>query len=277
MTAFILFKFKEYVQLSRYDITVPNINMPMIQYNTKIYKGVTNSIDFIVRDNDRKPVKLQGLILKARIQPVEGDQPLLLEKEVTIIDDLGGKAQLILDPQDIQDWLLGYYRFTISCIDNNMVETYLFTDINKDTFGTFQLMDGVATSIDPAIELLSKDFTERPYGDYSIMWTTGALVGDSQRGTVNGLHSIAIYTTNFQGKFWIQASLSIEPPLDSEWFNIPLSGEVDYLTFDSTTIKDGKQYAKFLNFSLNAYWVRFAYYADVIANKGTFDKILYKN
>ena len=246
MTAFILFKFKEYVQLSRYDITVPNINMPMIQYNTKIYKGVTNSIDFIVRDNDRKPVKLQGLILKARIQPVEGDQPLLLEKEVTIIDD-------------------------------NMVETYLFTDINKDTFGTFQLMDGVATSIDPAIELLSKDFTERPYGDYSIMWTTGALVGDSQRGTVNGLHSIAIYTTNFQGKFWIQASLSIEPPLDSEWFNIPLSGEVDYLTFDSTTIKDGKQYAKFLNFSLNAYWVRFAYYADVIANKGTFDKILYKN
>ena len=277
MTAFILFKYKEYIQLTKTDINVPNINMPMIQYNTKIYKGITNSIDFIVRDNDRKPVSLTGLLLNARIQRVDGDQTLLLCKQINIIDEKAGKAQLILNDSDIQHWDTGYYRFTVSTIDINQIESYLFTDINKNTYGTFQIMDGVAVSIDPAKEIYSKHFTERPYGDYSIMWTTSALTGDSQLGQANGLHTVAIYTTNFQGKFWIQSSLSIEPPLDSEWFTIPIGDATEYLEFNETTLRDGKQYAKIINFSLNAYWVRFAYWADKISNTGTFDKILYKN
>lgn len=262
--------------------------MPMIQYDTKIYKGITNSIDFVVKDNDRKTVKLVGQQLTAKIYRVDqslgstpvalvGTQELLLKKTVSIVDETAGRARLILRPDEILKWQPGMYKFNIVSSSDDGVDTCLYTDINKNAYGSFQLIDGIAVGISPAVEIDSAQFTVKPYGDYNVTYVTSALPGDAQTVQSNGTHTVAIYTTNFQGRFWIQASLSIEPPLDNEWFNIPIGVGTDYMIFDSTTVRNGQQYAKVINFSLNAYWVRFMYYANAVQNTGTFDKILYKS
>jgi hypothetical protein len=288
MSLFTLFKFKEYITLAQFNSNTVNVNLPMIQYDTKIYKGITNSIDFVVKDNDRKTVKLVGQQLTAKIYrvdqsqgktpvPLVGSQELLLKKTVAIVDETAGKAQLILLPEEVHQWMPGLYRFNIISTTDQGVDTCLYTDINKNAYGTFQLIDGIAVSIAPAIEVLASDFSVKPYGDYQVRYVTSALPGDAQTGQANGTHTVAIYTTNFQGRFWIQASLSIEPPLDNEWFSIPIGTTTEFMIFDSTTVGNGQQYAKMVNFSLNAYWVRFIYYADAVQNTGTFDKILYKS
>jgi hypothetical protein len=267
----VLFKFKEYVQLWQTDRNVPNINGPMIQYNTKIYKGATNTIDFVVRNNDRKAVNLIGYQIEALIQRC--DQPeLLLTKSVIPLNETAGKAQLTLLPGDINDWLAGFYRYTIRLTDVTGKQEFLYTDVNRSTFGTFELIEGTGVALVPSIEIKGSDFTPYPYNEYDNTWTTGALAGDAQDNQSNGLHTVVAYTSDkFLGEFWIQASLTTQPPQREDWFDIrliPSSSSFHYTEDDSPRIK-------VFNFTGNYYWVRM-FYKSSPKNSGTFDKILYK-
>lgn len=278
-----LFKFKEYVQLCQADRNVPNINLPMIQYNIKIYKGVTNTIDFMVRNNDRKPINLVGYKIEALIQRVEHPE-LLLQKYVQPIDEQGGKCQLILTSNEIKNWMGGYYRYSIRLTDQSGRTEYLYTDINRSSYGTFELIEGMASSLVPAIDInaftpypfsqYAYSYAPYPYpfGDYENIWTTGALAGDAQVNQSNGIHTMVPYTRDFTGHFWIQASLSINAPDHIDWFNIQLSPNHFHFSY---TEKYNPP-VKVFNFTGNYYWVRAFFKVDPM-NKGTFDKILYKN
>ena len=267
----ILFKFPEYVQLWQTDRNVPNINGPMIQYNTKIYKGATNTIDFVTRNNDRKPVNLVGYQMSALIQRVEYPE-ILLEKSVYATDELAGKARLTLLPEDINQWTEGYYRYSIRITDVTGKQEFLYTDVNRSTTGNFELIEGMSVSLAPALTVVSNQFTPYPFGYYDTTFSTGAIAGDAQAGRSNGMHTVVAYTTDFVGDFWIQGSLTLRTPNETDWFDIPLSSTAAQFTYgigNTTNIK-------VFNFTGNYYWIRMFYRADQL-NTGTFDKILYKN
>lgn len=268
----ILFRFKEYVQLWQTDRNIPNINGPMIQYNTKIYKGATNTIDFVIRNNDRKPVKLVGYQIEALIQRTEQPE-ILLKKPITIIDELAGKCQLVLLPGDIESWLAGFYRYSIRLTDVTEKQEYLYTDVNRTTFGQFELIEGMEVSLAPAVELDASKFTPTPAGEYENTWNTGALAGDAQDNKSNGMHTIVVYTENqFLGEFWVQGSLTVQAPQDTDWFDIqmsPNSAHFNYTASESPRIK-------VFNFVGNYYWIRMFYKIDPL-NSGKFVKVLYKS
>jgi hypothetical protein len=280
-----LFMFREYVQLCQADRNVPNINLPMIQYNTKIYKGVGNTIDFVVRNNDRKPVNLVGYQIEALIQRVENAE-VLLEKPVQATDDAAGRCRLTLTLNEIADWDGGYYRYAIRLTDVTGRTEYLYTDINRSSFGNFELIEGMASSLTPATKV--EFFTPYPYdrnayiynpypypfADYENVWSTGALQGDAQSNQANGIHTLVAYTDNFLGDFWIQGSLALNAPDPHhiDWFNIQLTPGVAHFTYT----EEYSPPIKVFNFTGNYYWVR-AFYKVHPLNKGRFDKILYKN
>lgn len=281
----VLFKFKEYIQLWLTNGNIPNTNPPMIQYNTKIYKGATNTIDFVVRNNDRKPVNLVGYQIEALIERVENPE-LLLEKPVQAIDDVQGKAQLILYPGEIESWYGGFYRYSIRLTDITGKQSYLYTDVNRSTYTTFELLEGLQQALAPATEIEASQFTPYALGYYNVsapnapspsdnyvnIWTTGALEGDAQKLQSNGMHTVVVYTSgNFLGRFWIQGSLSTDAPQETDWFDIALTSETfffPYTPVDSPRIR-------VFNFTGNYYWIRMFYQADQM-NTGFFDKVLYK-
>lgn len=272
MTDQILFKFKEYVQLWKTGGMAPNINPPMIQYDTKIYKGASNVIDFVVRNNDRKPVNLVGSQVFALIQRVEQPE-LLREKAVHITDDKAGKARLNLSEADIQDLDGGYYNYSIKLVDQTGRHEFLYTDVNRSTVGTFELIEGVEVALVPAKEIDATQFSPVNDGYLTYHYTSGALQGDAQSGKSNGMHTVVVYTSNiFVGTFTVQASLALQPPTDNDWFNIQLTSataEYDYTPNNSPSIQ-------VFNFTGSYYWIRFQYKVDA-SNRGSFDKVLYKN
>ena len=281
MPTVFLFKFPEYVPLVKWDAYAPNVNWPMIQYDTKIFKGVTNSIDFVVRNNDRKPIKLVDYQIQAQIQQVNvpsNSQGFLPEvnliKNCVVINELDGKVRLDLLPEDIDTWSPGYYRYVIQLTDGQGRTEYLYTDINKNTFGTFELREGIISSLMPPITIESAQFTPTPVDSFiGTAYMTGAIPGDAQAGRANGSHTIAVYQTRYQGKFWIQGSLTNEAPLPAEWFDIKIGDKKTYYEF---TTKNNAQGPTLFNFSMNVYWLRFLY-QPIDANKGVFLKVLYKN
>ena len=279
MSKVYLYKYREYVQLTQDDRNVPNINLPMIQYNTKVYKGVTNTIDFVIRNNDRKPISIVGYTLVAQIREVNNQtnatlpNEILLEKNLVIVDETAGKAKLILQPDDIENWASGYYQYTIRTIDQNSQNELLYTDINKDTWGSFELIEGISSSVVPPQEILGSHFTPQPVGyGFDTKWATGALAGDAQSQRANGTHTLTVYTTNWLGKIWVEGSLSNQPPLQSDWFYIPLTANSDYIELSTLNTTS----PILINFTMNLYWLRVSYQPNSI-NKGSFDKILYKN
>jgi len=291
MPTVFLYSFKEYVQLLQFDANPQLVNWPMTIYDTKLYKGVTNNIDFVIRNNERRPINLVGLTLQATIQDqLTGEVVLTKNVEVTVA--IQGKARLTLDPGETEDLTAGYYNYSIQNTDVNGISQLFYTDINQSGIGTFELFDGVLRTMLPATEVLAAQFTQTPIGNNDdVMFVTGSFPGDAQTQRANGMHTVAVYQTRFLGKFFIQASLSNNNPMPSEWFFIPLQpGPDPTYTFDYTN-NQGPGPTLF-NFDLNAYWVRFGYipvwsgidspisvdqFATLIVNDGVFNKILYKS
>ena len=291
MPTVFLYSFKEYVQLLQFDANPQLVNWPMTIYDTKLYKGVTNTIDFVIRNNERRPINLVGLTLQATIQDqLTGEVVLTKNVEVTVA--IQGKARLVLDPGEVEDLNAGYYNYSIQNIDVNGISQLFYTDINQSSIGSFELFDGVLRTMLPATEVLAAQFTQTPIGNNDdVMFVTGSFPGDAQTQRANGMHTVAVYQTRFIGKFFIQASLSNNNPMPSEWFFIPLMPGPDPMyTFDYTN-NQGIGPTLF-NFDLNAYWVRFGYipiwsgidspisvdeFATLIVNDGVFHKILYKS
>jgi hypothetical protein len=268
----VLFKFKEYVQLWQTGGIAPNTNEPMIQYNTKIYKGATNVIDFVVRNNDRKPVNLAGYQISAAIQRVEQPE-LLLQKSVVSLDDKAGKARLTFAPIDIQNLLAGYYTYSIILTDVTGRDEFLYTDINRSTTGSFELIEGIEVALSPAIEITAADFIPVNDGYLTYHYVSGALPGDAQAGRTNGMHTVVAYTSNgFLGWLKIQASLTVQPPTDTDWFDIQLTENTSEFTYTPTNTPAIQAF----NFTGNYYWIRALYKNDAM-NQGSFDKVLYKN
>lgn len=278
MSLVYLYKYREYVQLLQDDRNVPNVNFPMIIYDTKVYKGVTNYIDFQIRNNDRKPINMVGFDLVVQIREVDNptnakaSTPILLEKLAVRVDETAGKFRLVLNPEDIADWDSGYYRYNVRTVDPTGVNELLFTDINKSVLGSFELLDGMSSSVVPAKEILFNHFTPSPY-TYQLHteYVTGAIPGDAQDQRPSGTHTFVAYTTKWQGKIWIEGSLSVSPPLPAEWFPVQLTANSDFFEYRDENFVG----TKLFNFTMNLFWVRIRIQPSIV-NQGKFDKILYK-
>lgn len=61
--------------------------------------------------------------------------------------------------------------------------------------------------------------------------------GDSYYGYTDGVHTVAIYGTNFTGRVKIQGTLATNPT-DNDWFDILLSG-LPYKDYNSYTGVEG--------------------------------------
>ena len=63
--------------------------------------------------------------------------------------------------------------------------------------------------------------------------TGGSVKASGYYGYSDGVYTIAIYTTNFTGRIYIQGTLASEP-IETDWFDISLTGS-SYLDFISST------------------------------------------
>lgn len=260
------------VQLSLTDHNSPlTYNRPMYTYNTRVYKNNDNIIEFVVRNNDRLPVRLIGADMSMIIQHV-ATQTVVLEKSLQITDEINGRAQVVLTADDTRDWSLGNYQYNIRIKRNQGGKEVLYFDVNNDAFGSFDLFDGVGGTFIPPVTLLGSQLTNITpnWDNMHPSLVSGAIDATNDAGNQRGLFTIAIYQTNWMGTFKVQGSLQNLSPTETSWFDIELYPGITSQHFDGTVSSPLG-----INFAINVRWIRFI--ADFDANNlGTFDKIVYK-
>jgi len=270
MSVVYLYHYKLPVQLSQTDHGAPNLSRPMYNYHIKLYKNNHNRVDFVIRNNDKKPVKLLDCVVSVTIQHVESGQTYL-QKTAAVTDEIKGRAQLYVSPTECVGWPLGGYTFTVSLRKPGYQDEYLFVDVNNHVQGEFELLDTLGHELIPAQEIKAEQFTPviLDWDTQLQVYRSGALPARNQVGQHSGFHTCVVYTRNWRGTFQVEASLQNLAPTDDSWFTVPLNGEANHVfTSESPSCQP-------FNFGLNARWIRFTY-APHIENHGEFVKVLYK-
>jgi len=235
-----------------FDPQVRNVNMPTVNYQTKVYKNSFQTIDFVIRTNDRKPVKLVDCYLTATVKNVNSNT-VVLDKAVKVVDEPNGRAQLLITPDDTRNWPIGGYIYSVSIKrPNSPGSEFLYVDIDNNAQGTFDLYDSVAGTLIPAITLKATELTPITvdWDEMNMNLISGAIPAHNQVGNENGLFSIAVYQNTWIGSFKVQGSLSNLAPTDKSWFDIPST----IFYFDGAISSPTP-----FNFNISTRWIRFVF------------------
>lgn len=242
----------------------------MYNYHIKLYKNNHNRVDFVIRNNDKKPVRLLDCVVSVTIQHVESGQTYL-QKQAVVTDEIKGRAQLYVSPTECGGWPVGGYKFTVQLRKPGFQDEYLFVDVNNQVQGEFELLETLGSELIPAQEITSDQFTPViiDWDTQRQVYRSGALPARNQVGQHSGFHTCVVYTDSWRGTFSVEASLQNLAPTDDSWFPVPLLGLASYaFTTQTPSVMP-------FNFGLNARWIRFTYEPHV-DNLGQFVKVLYK-
>lgn len=290
MATNILYKYIMRIDLSRSSPN-RNLNTPMNKSNFKVNKGYDTVIEFIIRDTDRKPIKLIDKKIEILVLDVKTNI-LILSKPAKIIDEQKGICSIIFNPLDMMNLESKSYAYSIKLTSGNGLTEVLFIDQNQNSRGYFDLNhDSFPQSI-PTIVIptfisqnnKNQSTTNLPNSNLTPMtgwdgtkfnlltprWKSSAYSGESL--SHNNLHTIAIYLNNFTGNVYIQGSLTESvSEFDDDWFNINPDGYSNCINFVSASGIES------YNFLCSIKWIRFFIQPTPVLNAGGITQILLRN
>jgi hypothetical protein len=261
----VLYQFTKTIWLTRGNAGAPNYNLPMNEFQWRVYKRVENNIDFIVRTVDRVPIDLTGAGLLGTIMDPDTGRALL-QRQLNIINPTQGQATWTFLPSDTHDWEPGIYNYSVILLNTDSSQEVLYIDQNQLAKGQFSVDDGLLPDNAKVYEVRMPDWT--PYNPEfnntgETVYRSSALPGNMQASLPSPLHTVAIYPRGFFGVIRIQGSLAQVPDIEEDWFTINLSNQQQDIYFNGE-----KHHVEAFNFFMNLQWVRFEYHipAGVFAN-----------
>jgi hypothetical protein len=262
MSKVTLYSTKRRIDLTLHGDAVPNWNYPMQTPDFRAYKGATTDVEFIVRNVDRKPVPLTDVMLVLNVLDIQSRQ-VLFQLPLITLDAQRALARVTLLPEHLMLLDTGFYAFSVARSDGRL----LYVDQYDQARGFFEVMDGAAPVAKPTLAIPRTAF--RPYRERDID-QLGFVSGAYSAANIHGLHTFAVYTDRFDGKFWVQGSLEQDPPeYDYGWFNLPLRGELTHMFHRVSGVTCFNVEAK-----LN--WIRFRFEQDLL-NHGEVTQVLLRN
>ena len=222
-------------------------NMPMYNTDITLWKGVDNTIEFSIRNHDRKSVVLEeGTILKF----VATNQKMRqrIEKELEVISEALGRYKITLTPTELNDVDCGDFVGYV-CVDNGTTKELLYTGTDWYPYFNVEVKPNRLELIEDATEFTAEDFNRDVYqNDYDgkiyETFTSSMIEAD-----VTPYHSCMVKLEEFVGEIKIQGSTEDNPEHnENDWIDIA-SKSFEEPT-DENVLLSGE--GKFI-------WVRFQY------------------
>ena len=105
-------------------------------------------------------------------------------------------------------------------------------------------------------------------------YITSPLAGSAMRtGACNGLNTISIQNSGFEGSFQLQGTLLTNPTTDNDWFTINPHGQTNIFGAINVNNTTNAQFTEAFTFDGNFMYIRIKF--NII--KGSIDKLLYRS
>lgn len=190
---------------------------PVYSRTLKVYRGIDNRLQFRLLNADQKPVTITGLPIFVAF---DENQNLILEKYCTVTDDGSTKeTRGMFDVTVTEDDLLPikqqYLNYNIYIDEGIGSRTLTYANRNFDSSGIIYI-DGRSFP-GPKASIVVTNFY--PYNN---KWYAGNLGENSiylhpDVNNSNFLHTVAIYTSNYQGNIKLQATLETTVTGANNW------------------------------------------------------------
>lgn len=186
-----------------------------------LFKGVDNSIDFVVKNSDRRLENLGDKSYSIVIVDVQLGK-VILEKDLVVINALRGHCRLTVSMTEMMNVDYGYLRYSI-LVHNKGTKSLVFTDQHRGYFGWLEVFDGaIPPPMPPQVLTIEEDFMHVkkgiPHLDYMV---SNPIKGNAQLATGCSRTTMQIILDKFEGDILIEASLCNNVPYgDKEWFTL---------------------------------------------------------
>ena len=248
-------------QYNRYYKRSTTVNSPTSYQPFVLNKGVDNHIQLVINDRSRRTADINNVTIKGKLIK-RNDQTIVVTKNAIVDSYDDAKITFKLVPGDIANLSPTLYDFAITSVNNDGEEFLLSPQLNTTGQFTVEVRDGPLPAM-PEVTALTSFTGGAGATDPQFSSSTN---GSVLKGSRDGLHTVAIYTTNFKGKIYVQGTVEAEPT-DSDYFLIDTNGLTGHENYASATSG-----VRAINFVHNLYKVRF-YYEATADNAGTVDKI----
>lgn len=242
---------------------------PMNIRKMSIHKGLTNTLNFVVRDRDRKLQDVANNTVSAyMVSQIDGTR--LVTKPLTN-GTSKGQLTLTLTEGDLRNITPGLYSMYVTYNTTDCDDYPLYADQNNNIKFDVEVT-AQATLVPPATESSNVFFqvanTLVGGGGNANIFVSNSLTGNQMGNFINSQHSMAIYPQAFTGNIWIQGSCLTTLPdqedaVDWDWFNIK------QISLSNTST------VQYVNFVINANWLRIKYIPD--NNTSVITQVLVRN
>lgn len=227
-------KLNTYFNLLVGTLQEEKFNMPLYNTDITLWKGVDNTIEFSIRNHDRKSVSFgNGVSLKF----VAINQPLnqKIEKDMEVVNAALGRYKIVISDKELKDFDCGTFIGHVSVIDGEN-EELLYSGTDWYPYFNVEIKPNKMDLKDESETLDGESFNREivmDMGREMEYFTSSVFKADK-----SPYHTITAKLKDFIGVVKLQGSTMETPGLgDSEWFDIYVK---EYLDFEDNKPSEDK-------------------------------------
>lgn len=258
------------------DPTIHGVNRVMYQHDLKIQKGIKNKVQIQFKNSDQKRIVTAGTYVFSMYDAV--NQRLLLEKDITILDDgetyaLRGLGEIVFTESDTMDLDASTYQFSVKYQDEDGTYLPAYSDTYYGVTGRVRLLQDTYPVLQPSQEITN---FEEVYNDsiQLYQYRSGNIYAYPEYNSNSALHTVAMYMTNFKGTVLIEGTLYNTPGTFNRYVTLATKTYDGFTGIDYENFNGLFSYVRITYQPAKAPWNgnnRDTEYA------GTFDKVLYRS
>lgn len=250
-------------------------NLPMNENRFKLFKNSVSVIQFIVRNNDRKPINLHGKELFITIND-EYNSKTLLHKRLQVVDAKQGQIKLVTLPEEVKCFPLKCLTFSVSIMEDGGFRQ-LHLDQSETARGFLDVEDG--PWVGPRPSQYCAEFSPMLINSVppTYRFYSTQFAGTAQFSNVEAIQTLSVNMSGYTGKISVYGSLEPNTPnvTDYDWFQIPIADAV----YDYVSQYNG---VKYYSFRSSTMWILVVFDPEVPYNEdnaitNTVNNVIYKN
>jgi hypothetical protein len=240
------------------DTTTVNRSRTVYARPIKLYRGITNTVQLRLLDNDQKSVNVSNKTFVLNI--VDPTTYLVIKNKTVTLGNTtqsqAGKVDFALTSTDMSTTNAGRFIYSIYELNSDSSKTIIYSDDDYDADGQIQIFDAPYVGFSASTEVTFSTMTASTTTDNSSYALAHAHLD------TDSLHTAQYYLVGYTGTITIQITVDADPSslLDSDWVDL------------SNTTYTAETGSVSVNFTGNYTAVRF----KSVKTAGTITKVLYR-
>jgi len=187
------------------DFTPHTENQLVYAKPLQIYKGVDNIFQFLIKNQDQKPVSLlDSSVLFNLIDPTTKE--LVFSRILQLVYSDTGTATTLVEGTLLNDVSAGLYNYSIVVTSPEGEQQIAYSDDNYNAQGQARLLDSVYPAFVPSANLSVPVYTNDVSTNYQNVAYTSTTISADRVKSRAVYQTVQYNTTNFTGNIDIQAS-----------------------------------------------------------------------